>query len=57
MTVADFLGALLWPPLTLPLASQMDNSEEKRLVLYSFICISWSRSLSLQGLDVGALDV
>ena len=36
-SVADFLGALLWPPLPCPLASRMDNSEETRLVLYLFI--------------------
>ena len=30
LTVADFLRALHWPSLTLPpLASQLDNSEEK----------------------------
>ena len=45
---AEFLGALHWPQLTLPPASQMVDSEEWRIVLYSFILIIGSRSLSLR---------
>ena len=42
-------------PYNDPLTSLLDDSEEKRLVLYLFISKTRPRSLSLQGLDVVAL--